>query len=178
MTTNMDKINAIRAKAAELKKELMEANKEVFSESAKELFEKFPKLDWFEWTQYTPYFNDGDECTFSVNAEDNQVWINGLECENGGFYFSTTKWSKDSSGKSSYIDKTDEEILSEEFNSDEGTTFRDLDMTVSEIVKLKHAIPAFVQSFDEDYLKEAFGDHTSVKMHRDGTVENDEYEHD
>lgn len=27
------------------------------------------------WSQYTPYFNDGDECTFGVNNDD--IYVNG-----------------------------------------------------------------------------------------------------
>lgn len=35
-------------------------------ESSKEVFKKFPDLKSFAWTQYTPYFNDGDVCVFEV----------------------------------------------------------------------------------------------------------------
>lgn len=28
-----------------------------------------PAITWFAWTQYTPYFNDGDPCVFSVSGE-------------------------------------------------------------------------------------------------------------
>lgn len=30
-------------------------------------FEDFPEIESIKWTQYTPHFNDGSECTFSVN---------------------------------------------------------------------------------------------------------------
>lgn len=46
-----------------LRKEGEAAVKEAF----KDLFEKFPELELIWWTQYTPYFNDGDVCTFRVN---------------------------------------------------------------------------------------------------------------
>lgn len=26
-----------------------------------------PGIEWFEWTQYTPYFNDGEPCVFSIH---------------------------------------------------------------------------------------------------------------
>ena len=32
-----------------------------------ELFDRHPILNAIYWTQYTPYFNDGDPCTFGVN---------------------------------------------------------------------------------------------------------------
>ena len=32
----------------------------------KELFTTLPKIQAVRWTQYTPYFNDGDECVFGL----------------------------------------------------------------------------------------------------------------
>lgn len=52
-------------------KEAREAAKALASEhitsSATALFERFPNVEAFRWNQYTPYFNDGEECTFGVN---------------------------------------------------------------------------------------------------------------
>ncbi len=31
-----------------------------------EYFAKYPEVEALTWTQYTPYFNDGDSCEFSV----------------------------------------------------------------------------------------------------------------
>lgn len=39
------------------------------------VFEKHPELESFSWSQYTPYFNDGEECTFHVRDIDE---INGF----------------------------------------------------------------------------------------------------
>jgi hypothetical protein len=33
----------------------------------KTVFEKHPNVRCLTWTQYTPYFNDGDPCVFSVH---------------------------------------------------------------------------------------------------------------
>lgn len=33
------------------------------------MFAKYPELKTISWTQYTPYFNDGDPCTFRANTE-------------------------------------------------------------------------------------------------------------
>lgn len=32
-----------------------------------QVFEQYPEITAFVWCQYTPYFNDGDECVFRVN---------------------------------------------------------------------------------------------------------------
>jgi hypothetical protein len=35
----------------------------------KHIFSANPVLVSFGWRQYTPYFNDGEECTFSANTD-------------------------------------------------------------------------------------------------------------
>lgn len=47
----------------QLKQKGTEKLKEVF----KLFWEKNPEVKSISWTQYAPYFNDGDPCTFSVN---------------------------------------------------------------------------------------------------------------
>lgn len=38
-----------------------------FEELFQEFFDKHPCVEAVQWTQWTPYFNDGDPCQFSVN---------------------------------------------------------------------------------------------------------------
>lgn len=40
-----------------------------FPKLLKEIFKKHPWAESVSWTQYTPYFNDGDECVFSANID-------------------------------------------------------------------------------------------------------------
>lgn len=55
----------------ELKKTLQDFTKKFrdmyFGELFKAFFEENPEIHSIQWTQYTPYFNDGDECVFEVN---------------------------------------------------------------------------------------------------------------
>lgn len=39
----------------------------IVKEIVKDLFEKCPEIEAVKWTQYTPYFNDGDKCVFNVH---------------------------------------------------------------------------------------------------------------
>lgn len=48
-----------------------------------EAFAAYPKLQAVRWTQYTPYFNDGDPCTFNVH--DSYVKFDDTP-EDGGDY--------------------------------------------------------------------------------------------
>ena len=52
----------------ELKEEVNKVAKTAFRELADEVFENNPDLVSFSWTQYTPYFNDGETCVFSANT--------------------------------------------------------------------------------------------------------------
>lgn len=69
-----------------------EQQRQAFLEKAKaqlqpallDVFNKHPEIVAFGWTQYTPYFNDGDTCEFSVGdlyvtkdaevAEEDSLW--------------------------------------------------------------------------------------------------------
>src|SRR5688572_30748584 len=46
---------------------LREKGQEIIKVAFRDMFEKHPDLISLRWTQYTPYFNDGDACTFSVH---------------------------------------------------------------------------------------------------------------
>lgn len=56
-------VEKLTAARAAMRAEGEAALKEAFSE----FFEMHPGVRAIVWTQYTPHFNDGDACTFSVN---------------------------------------------------------------------------------------------------------------
>lgn len=49
-----------------LKKEFQENGKAVFSKYTQSLFAAVPELESITWDQYTPSFNDGDVCEFTI----------------------------------------------------------------------------------------------------------------
>lgn len=57
--------NEIKAKQEEFKNYCHEQ----FKLGAKELFEQNPELKSFGFKGYVPYFNDGDECTYSAYVD-------------------------------------------------------------------------------------------------------------
>ena len=68
-------IEDIKNKVINMNEELAvikKKNQEIIQKIVKEIFDKFHEK-WkgqyrsIYWTQYTPYFNDGDECYFSVH---------------------------------------------------------------------------------------------------------------
>lgn len=66
----MKLIETLKA-AAEAREEALKAAtekaREVVTPGLKDFMETHPELVAISWTQYTPYFNDGDTCEFGVN---------------------------------------------------------------------------------------------------------------
>lgn len=48
----------------ELREKLVHTGEQFLVKNFKEIFNNHPKLEEVRWTAYTPYFNDGEECTF------------------------------------------------------------------------------------------------------------------
>lgn len=65
----MTKLKELQKKIYGLQAEMKSKSEIAFKEESKAIFEKYPEIENFSWTQYTPYFNDGDECAFSVNTD-------------------------------------------------------------------------------------------------------------
>jgi hypothetical protein len=63
LQTTFDKFIADQA---EMQRKFQEQAQALFKEITKEFFDKNPGITGVVWTQYTPYFNDGDTCEFSV----------------------------------------------------------------------------------------------------------------
>lgn len=69
-------MKSARNAVAKLREQFEKHGKAILLEAVAPLFEKHPEVKSVQWRQYTPYFNDGDACTFSVsrywayNAED------------------------------------------------------------------------------------------------------------
>lgn len=110
------------------------------------------------WAQYTPYFNDGDECVFSVHSV-NLITGDPAEAE----YYGDgccEMWSDWEDTQKYYA----EELAAAGVTKEQYEAARDL------AGKLESA--AY-----EDVLRQAFGDHVVVKVTADG-VEVDHYDHD
>jgi hypothetical protein len=62
----MENMNDMILSFRTFKEEIQTKLKTEFKKSISTLFEQNPKLNAIVWTQYTPYFRDGDPCVFSV----------------------------------------------------------------------------------------------------------------
>jgi hypothetical protein len=60
-------LNEYNKRMRELKEQMSQQFQAELKDIFKELFAAYPNVKAIGWTQYTPYFNDGDPCVFSVN---------------------------------------------------------------------------------------------------------------
>jgi len=174
--SNLEKFTHLKKSMDLLRAEYKETAATMFGEVSQQLFDQYPTLLSFSWTQYTPYFNDGDSCTFSANTD-------YLRYE-----FSDTERS---TGEK---DEYDDDNEGEEYNAETlrrrkeraplGLLLYDsypaggIAQPLNEHEEIALAVGEFVQQFDEEILQDMFGDHVRVVVKRDGTVDADEYEHD
>ncbi len=111
----MSKLDQLNKGYALLREEFVAKSQEVFKEVVKELFDKYPKLEKFKWTQYTPYFNDGDECTFGVSCDQPALTYEGQEYES--YEYPDDKPEVEQAGEeiSALVYKVEEEVLKDLF---------------------------------------------------------------
>ena len=67
MECRLTKLNSLKEQINKLQEEAKVAAKELFQEGANQVFKDDPTVVKFSWTQYTPYFNDGEACVFGSN---------------------------------------------------------------------------------------------------------------
>jgi len=157
--TVIEKIKA-ELKSFEEKKTafLAELQKE-FPTMFKELFEKSKRITSIGWTQYTPYFNDGDTCEFSINVDD--LYVNGE-------YEDEIEW----------LDWRMKYILAGDGDTDKyKEQLKDKELDYEEY-KVLCEFKSVLQSIPEEFYKDLFGDHVQVTIKSDGTINKEEYEHD
>lgn len=59
----------MKAQIKAFQTKMEQEGKDLFKSMSAQLFDENPTLVKFGWTQYTPYYNDGDECVFSANLD-------------------------------------------------------------------------------------------------------------
>lgn len=145
-----DKIDALVAEFEKVHKEFKEKAQSLLKESFKDFWDNNPKIEMVTWTQYTPYFNDGEPCEFSRG----DIWaltkygVEGWEEAGGGY-------------AEEYDCRYGEE--KDPLSADEKKRVNDFDAVLNKIP-------------DQIYL-EMFDDHQIVKATREG-FEVEEYSHD
>jgi hypothetical protein len=77
LATKIKKINQDSSVQIEkIRTKTSKENQKLFNQAVKLIFKTHPELESFSWSQYTPHWNDGDECTFSTHF-DYELVLNG-----------------------------------------------------------------------------------------------------
>jgi len=138
--------------AFKLKKEaLIESLRNEFPQLFKPIFDKSQKIESIAFTCYTPYFNDGDECTYHTNVDE-------LEINGEGEY--DTPWFDWRVGRDNYKD-----------------TVFEPEIDVEECLLIGE-FKAILSSIPEDFYRDLFGDHIKVIINKDGSINIEGYEHE
>ena len=150
-----ERLAAIKKEITDLKEAAKLKAREVFDAEMKRLFQGIGELISITWTQYTPYFNDGDTCTFSSHHCD-FGWtgeIEGQEIEVP--IYESAKYAVELSG-------VDEETH---------------DRIMARAKAIENEVGSILRVFDDDDMENLFGDHAEVTVTVDGSS-SDYYEHD
>jgi hypothetical protein len=159
-----EKFEVLRKKHTEmqkLKQELLETSNKIFIEFTKTIFEEYPKIKSFSWKQYTPYFNDGDTCTFSVDT--NYICVNDEYVDEVNWLHPTNITNYGNWNRELKVYEGQVETPNSEYDE--------------EMAKAVEEIREFLSEFDDDFYLHQFGDHAEVTITADG-VSIDEYDHD
>lgn len=150
-----DHLAEVKNRITELRAEALKESKKLFAGYSKQLFDRYPFVTAVGWTQYTPYFNDGDPCTFRSNASYPAFRSIG-DVRNEDLY--------------EYDDFPHE---SSEFWNSKGK-YGDKDPSY---IEAEEEFTRFLSQFDNDIYEQMFGDHVQCTLTAEG-VEVEEYDHD
>ena len=179
---------------AELENEMnsmQEKMKVIMQESFQKLFQNIPELYAMSWEQYTPYFNDGDECVFSVREPrfiatpelDPNLWENENDLDtaldNADYEYSsfTKPWCYDNP-----------EYNTRDYYKEDIETYNNMVEKLGEerLNEINGALGLFYSLMQkcEDAMRSAYGNHVKVTISRDLenvnelNVQVEDYDHD
>jgi hypothetical protein len=179
----MDKIKSDSEKQIEkIKSKALTAQKKNFENALKMLFENFPKLESFSWLQYTPHWNDGDECNFSASTD--YIEINGEEEVS---IYSISEKLKRIKNKKKLGPQLEKDLTEAKNAKKDQWRIDQLEREIKELeedpaeveaqLEMTEAVIGVLGSLNDDMFLEMFGDHAKVTVTADG-AEVEEYEHD
>jgi hypothetical protein len=70
LQTTLDELNVLKET---LYSKIRQEGRRALEEGFAKVFKQHPEILSITWMQFTPYFNDGDACTFSVNEPDFEI---------------------------------------------------------------------------------------------------------
>jgi hypothetical protein len=133
---------------APLREQIKQAIKDGMANAVITFFNQFPQVKTIYWQQYVPYFNDGDECVFTMND------VNFSPADHKEI--DSPHWGSEQDD--------DEKADFSSWDKDTDPAFR----------QGMQDFTAFLNGI-EDFLEERYGTNAFIKLHRDGDW-SEEYE--
>lgn len=155
MTIDAPEYDGLIADLERAKQNVREKAKTAVGALFKAFFAACPSVTAVRWSQYTPYFNDGEPCEFSTNEPD--------VCMKAGM-----NWQK-------ILGEGGDEDEEGDGAEDESDLFQDI--YYMKDGPAKATVEALCRSFDDDVFLAAFGDHARIVATPDG-FHVTEYSHD
>ena len=162
MTKLIDEIAKLNKMHEELTKKIREEASAILKPGLIKFLNDNPKITAISWTQFTPYFNDGEECVFSVN--DIQFQFSDMEEEYTDGDEWSSLWGYEYAISPKYHNKPGEKPSPDVLGS----------AVIKELAELNSNLTSDGMT---DALRAAFGDHVRVIVTRKG-IEVEDYEHD
>ena len=167
----------IKEEYEQAKKHMEKVTRDAFSNGSRLIFEAFPNVEYFGWHQYTPYWNDGDECVFRAGTEEDEIHI-GFNNPNPAPFVAE---SEDEDEEEEYDDYDESNGFYEV--SERGPNGRRALLGEEDKFNAYQTIASFLSVFEEDALTTMFDNHVRVTISRnkDGgnpVVETESYEHE
>lgn len=183
------KLEAIITKVEELRKVMKGQGKEAVKGAFADFFQDHPEAKAIVWTQYTPYFNDGDACVFRVNELELKANVSKVAPDVAkllGEDPETTDDDEDNEESYGYGEaclatmlghlSSEEGSWYQEYLDDAGVERRDLTAEEQSLVDDFDGLVEAANKLDEVF-ELVFGDHCQVTATRDG-FDVTEYDHD
>jgi hypothetical protein len=79
----MEAIRNLKKQLDDTREEMVKLGRDALTAEFKRIFEEWPEIEGIRWTQYTPYFNDGDPCVFHVNGSYVKIGDEGGDDDDG-----------------------------------------------------------------------------------------------
>lgn len=146
-------VEALTKKYEEMQAQLSAEGQAAVKLMFRDFFAAHPSVAAVRWTQYTPHFNDGDPCTFSVREAD-------LRLQDGDDWLTSWDLSKHANGRLTRLLQ--------------GRTEKGLDSLEDDFVKLSDLLQSDSLS---GILKITFGDGYEVTATREA-ITAEHYDHD
>lgn len=168
----------VNAKFEEFRKITQESSKKVFYSAVEAFFKAYPEVYAIRWTQYTPYFNDGDSCEFSVHYPS---FYSQEDFENGEDDYEYNSWAEISSYVREKVANNDNRYGDLEEYKREIAEYEEMSAKLGpRLEEIQDGIDRFTKLFNkinDDTMLALFGDHVQVTVTPKG-IDIEEHDHD